>query len=142
MMIICDGKIKKGGHITQAYEGDAGYDIYSAEDIVVPARGKTAVSTNLYIELPFGFFGLVYSRSGLSFKHSIEVGAGVIDSNYRGEVKVLLYNHSDKSYYVKRGDKIAQLLVLPVAQVSWKFVDELSNSSRNEKGFGSSDKKD
>lgn len=137
-MIIVNAKITGEGKISKAHRGDAGYDIYSVEDVVISAKGRQAVKTEIYIEIPDGYMGLVYSRSGLSFKHGIEVGAGVIDSNYRGEIKVILYNHSEENYHVKVGDKIAQLIVIPIADVEWERVKNLTPSNRNNKGFGSS----
>lgn len=79
----------------------AGADIYSAEDAVVPAKGKYCVSTALKLELPFGYYGRVAPRSGLAAKHFIDVGAGVIDSDYRGELKVLLFNFNDTDFEVR-----------------------------------------
>lgn len=78
----------------------AGADLYSAEDVVVPANGKLCVSTGLQIELPIGYYGRVAPRSGLAAKHFIDVGAGVIDSDYRGEVKVLLFNFNTTAFEV------------------------------------------
>nr|CAD7424149.1 unnamed protein product [Timema monikensis] len=88
----------------------AGYDLRSAYDLIVPARGKELVRTDIQIELPAGCYGRVAPRSGLALKHHIDVGAGVIDEDYRGNVGVLLFNHSDQPFEVKRGDRIAQLI--------------------------------
>nr|CAD7586745.1 unnamed protein product [Timema genevievae] len=88
----------------------AGYDLRSAYDLTVPARGKELVRTDIQIELPAGCYGRVAPRSGLALKHHIDVGAGVIDEDYRGNVGVLLFNHSDHPFEVKRGDRIAQLI--------------------------------
>jgi len=132
--------LKNSQKIKKAYKSDAGYDIKANETIVVPAKGKAIVSTNLYLNIPEGYFGLVYSRSGLSVYHNIEVGAGVIDAGYTGEIKVVLYNYGDKNYIVKRGDKIAQLIFLPVISVSFIEKENFSKTKRGKKGFGSTGK--
>ena len=80
---------------------------------------------------------MLWSRSGLSCNYEIETGAGCIDSSYRGEVKVHLYNHSDLPYTVNKGDKITQMLIVPVKLGTWQKVNELSETERGEKGFGS-----
>ena len=92
-----------------AYPGDAGADLCAAADSVIPARGKMLVSTGIRLALPEGHVGLIWPRSGMAVKHGIDCGAGVIDSQYRGEVKVLLFNHSDGEYFIQKGDRIAQL---------------------------------
>lgn len=140
MILVCGAEIKVGGKLSKAYQGDAGYDVFSVENVKIPARGNKIVSTNLQIALPEGYVAILKSRSGLAFKHNIEVGAGVIDSGYRGEIKVLLRNFGDEDYYVSKGDKIAQLIVFPVADVEWKIVNDLSPSTRGKNGFGSSGK--
>ena len=81
---------------------------------------------------------MLWSRSGLSVKHNVECGAGCIDSSYRGEVKVHLYNHGDEVFYIKKGDRIAQLLTMPINLSDYTPVDELPDTDRGEKGFGSS----
>lgn len=135
------GKYKStGAKLSKKHFEDAGQDIYSNENIVIPAHNSAMVSTNLYIEIPRGCVGLLWSRSGLSVKHKIEVGAGCIDSNYRGEVKVHLYNHSDVDFQVNQRDRIAQLLTLPVNLERYDEVDVLSNTERGEGGFGSTGK--
>lgn len=119
---------------------NAGQDIRSAEDITIPKRSSVLISTKLFIAIPTNFVGLIWPRSGLSVKHNIECGAGCIDSNYRGEVKVHLYNHGDTDYEIKTGDRIAQLLTMPVSLQEYAPVDELPSSDREESGFGSSGK--
>ena len=108
-------KIKKlVPHAELPYKGSAlaaGYDIVAAEDTTVPAKGKQLVSTGITIAIPEGYYGRVAPRSGLAVKNFIDVGAGVIDSDYRGEVKVLLFNFSDVEFVVQRGDRIAQLVL-------------------------------
>ena len=132
------GEIKQG-KLYKANDLDAGQDIFSNEDVVIEPRSSKLISTNLYISIPQEHVGLIWSRSGLSVKHKIEVGAGCIDIGYTGEVKVHLYNLSDTAYNVKNGDKIAQLLTIPINLLRYKQVDEFTpiESNRNNGGFGS-----
>ncbi len=120
-----------------AYPGDAGADLCSAADTVIPARGKMLVATGIRIALPEGHVGLIWPRSGMAVKHGIDCGAGVIDSQYRGEVKVLLFNHSDGEHFIKKGDRIAQLLIQKVETVEFLPVDDLDATDRSGNGFGS-----
>lgn len=131
------GEIKKGS-LTRNKRLDAGQDVKASKAVTIPARGDTLVFTNLIINVPEGYVGLLWSRSGLSVKHKIEVGAGCIDSGYSGEVLVHLYNHSDVPYEVNVGDRIAQLLTIPINLNEYVEVDEFSsNTERGEGGFGS-----
>ncbi len=128
----------QGGYLPQyAHNGDAGADLRAAEDTLVPARGQASVGTGIRVALPHGYVGLVWSRSGLAFKRSIDCGAGVVDSTYRGEVRVLLFNHSDEDCLLKKGERIAQLLIQKVETVDFIQVAELDDTSRGEAGFGS-----
>lgn len=120
-----------------AYPGDAGADLCSSTDTVIPAREKMLVSTGIRMALPEGHVGLIWPRSGMAVKYGIDCGAGVIDSQYRGEVKVLLFNHSDGEYFIKQGDRIAQLLIQKVETVEFLPVDDLDATDRAEAGFGS-----
>ena len=123
-----------------SHPGDAGADLKASERNKVPARGKCIVSTGLHIALPAGHVGLIWPRSGLAVKHSIDCGAGVIDAQYRGEIKVLLFNHSDKDFSIEPGDRIAQLLIQKVESIRFLQVNSLDNTERNEEGFGSTGK--
>ena len=123
-----------------SHPGDAGADLKASEPCVVPARGKSLISTGLCIELPEGHVGLIWPRSGLAVKHSIDCGAGVVDAKYRGEIKVLLFNHADENFTIESGDRIAQLLVQKVESVNFLAVDSLDETERNEGGFGSTGK--
>ena len=123
-----------------SHPGDAGADLKASESSIVPARGKTLVPTGLCIELPEAHVGLIWPRSGLAVKHSIDCGAGVIDANYRGEIKVLLFNHSDESFTIEPGDRIAQLLVQRAENINFLPVESLDETGRNERGFGSTGK--
>ena len=96
---------------TRGTAGSVGYDIYAAEGGVVPARGTLLVGTGLAVILPRGTYGRIAPRSGLAAKHSIGVGGGVIDPDYRGELKVVLFNHGKEEFSVRRGDRIAQLIL-------------------------------
>jgi dUTP pyrophosphatase len=124
-----------------AHSGDAGADLKASKACTVPARGKCLVSTGLSMALPDGHVGLIWPRSGLAVKHSIDCGAGVIDAKYRGEVKVLLFNHSDDDFTIEPGDRIAQLLVQKVESVKFAPVDSLEETARNKAGFGSTGNK-
>ena len=121
---------------TKKYEGDAGYDLYSIEDKTLPPRTVTEVQTGVAIELPKGYYAEIHSRSGLRRK-GVFPPVGVIDEGYRGDLRVILYNFTDKEYHVKKGDKIAQLIIKPRIEVDFIQVEELSESDRGGHGFGS-----
>jgi dUTP pyrophosphatase len=119
----------------------AGYDLSSAVDGQVPARGKALFVTDLACALPRGTYGRVAPRSGLTWKHAIDVGAGVIDQDYTGNIGVILFNHSDNAFEVKRGDKIAQLILERIVDdATVKEVSELPSTVRGVSGFGSTGK--
>ncbi|KAI9036001.1 putative deoxyuridine 5'-triphosphate nucleotidohydrolase [Aspergillus affinis] len=115
----------------------AGYDLYSAKATVIPAKGKATVDTGLSIAVPEGTYGRVAPRSGLAAKHFIDTGAGVIDADYRGEVKVLLFNFSDVDFTINEGDRIAQLVLERIYTPEVMVVEELEESVRGAGGFGS-----
>uniref|UniRef100_A0A6G1SKB7 Deoxyuridine 5'-triphosphate nucleotidohydrolase n=1 Tax=Aceria tosichella TaxID=561515 RepID=A0A6G1SKB7_9ACAR len=115
----------------------AGYDLYAAYDYVVKAKGKEMIKTDLQIALPPGCYGRVAPRSGLAWKHSIDVGAGVIDEDYRGPVNVILFNFGELDFEIKRGDRVAQLICEKIEQTDIQEVDDLDNTDRGAKGFGS-----
>lgn len=119
--------------------GDAGADLVSNEGVVVPARGRILVKTGLKLALPIGYVGLVHPRSGLALKHGITVlnTPGTIDSGYRGEIGVILYNSTDADFEVKAGDRIAQLVIQKYEAGIFNIVDSLDETSRGEGGFGS-----
>ncbi|ANZ75775.1 BA75_02697T0 [Komagataella pastoris] len=120
----------------------AGYDIYSAEQTIIPAKGQAVVSTDLTVIVPIGTYGRVAPRSGLAVKHGIQTGAGVIDADYRGEVRVLLFNHGDKDFQIEAGDRIAQLVLekIVLADIIAITREELDATERGEGGFGSTGK--
>lgn len=115
----------------------AGYDLYAAEDKVVPARGKALVDLQLSIAVPEGTYGRVAPRSGLASKHSIHTGAGVIDADYRGPVMVLLFNLGAEDFSVKSGDRIAQLVLEKIVMAPILEVEDLDATARGMGGFGS-----
>ncbi|XP_051123665.1 deoxyuridine 5'-triphosphate nucleotidohydrolase-like [Andrographis paniculata] len=115
----------------------AGYDLSSATETTVPARGKILIPTDLSIAIPEGTYARVAPRSGLTLKHSIDVGAGVIDADYRGQIGVILFNHSDVDFEVKVGDRIAQLILEKIETPEVTEVDDLDSTARGSGGFGS-----
>ena len=115
----------------------AGYDLHAIEDGVVPARGKALICTGLAFGIPVGNYGRIAPRSGLAAKNSIDVGAGVIDSDYRGEVKVLLFNFSDTDFKIAEGDRIAQMIIEKYTITALTEVETLDETVRGEGGFGS-----
>jgi dUTP diphosphatase len=119
-----------------ATEGAAGADLRASESVTLPAGGRAAVATGVSVEIPAGYVGLVWPRSGLAVRHGIDTLAGVIDSDYRGEVKVVLVNHGPEPWAVAPGDRIAQLLVQPVARARFTRA-ALAPSERGAGGFGS-----
>ena len=115
----------------------AGLDLSSAEAGTIEARGKAIIKTDLAISLPPGTYGRVAPRSGLAAKFSIDVGAGVIDADYRGNVGVILFNHSDSAFHYSVGDRIAQLVVEKISMPVAFEVQELEDTQRGQGGFGS-----
>ncbi|PGH16060.1 deoxyuridine 5'-triphosphate nucleotidohydrolase [Helicocarpus griseus UAMH5409] len=115
----------------------AGYDLYCAKGIVIPSKGKALVDTGLAIAVPEGTYGRIAPRSGLAAKHFIDTGAGVIDADYRGEVKVLLFNFSDVDFTINEGDRIAQLVLERIYTPDVVEVEQLEESVRGAGGFGS-----
>ena len=120
-------------------KGDAGMDIRSNEDIMIPAFSWTVIATGLYIIIPFGYEGQMRSRSGLAAKKGIQVlnSPGTIDSGYRDELKVILINHGHWAYEVKKGDRIAQLVISPMTQARIEEVYELNKDDDRGGGLGS-----
>ena len=120
-----------------AHPGDAGMDIYSVEDRIIKAGERALVSTGLSIELPEGLVGLVWDKSGLANNSGLKTMAGVMDSGYRGEYKIVIFNTSKEDYFIKKGAKIAQLLIQPIMTAEIEQVEELSDTSRGTGAFGS-----
>jgi dUTP pyrophosphatase len=117
----------------------AGFDLHSIEDIVLLPGERKLISTGLSFEIPQGYEIQIRPRSGLAYKHGISVlnSPGTIDSDYRGEIKVLLINYSDEEFEIKLGDRIAQAIIQKVIQAQFIEVDSLNNTERGDGGFGS-----
>lgn len=122
---------------TRAHDTDAGLDLRSPIDIYVPSRSAVIIDTGVCIELPPNTVGMLKSKSGLNVKHGL-VSEGVIDVGYTGSIRVKLYNHSYSWYEVKRGDKITQLVIMPIIIPDIEVVAELDDTDRGDRGFGSS----
>lgn len=122
-----------------ATPGAAGMDVVSAEDVTLAPGARHAVATGLALAIPQGYEIQVRPRSGLALKHGITVPntPGTIDSDYRGELKVILINHGPEPFVIARGDRIAQLVLAPVVQAVWDEVEELDATARGAGGFGS-----
>lgn len=134
-------KLDRGAFIpTRAHGTDAGADLRSPIDAVVPAMGSRVIDTGVHIQLPHGYVGMLKSKSGMNVKHDI-TSEGVIDEGYTGPIKVKLYNHSENDYVIERGDKITQLVILPCEYVKFDLVDYLEDSERGGEGFGSTGRK-
>ena len=123
----------------------AGADLYSAEkgDVVIAPGETKFIGTGIAVEIPEGYVGLVYARSGLACKRGLAPAnkVGVIDSDYRGEIKVALLNHGKEPQALEKGERIAQMVVAPYLSVTYEETDELSDTERGEGGFGSTGRK-
>lgn len=134
MKIVLD----KGSYMpTRAHEADAGLDLYSTKDVTVPLKGSAVIDTGVHIELPPNTVGFLKSKSGLNVKHGI-TSEGVIDEGYTGSICVKLYNNTTEHYHVKKGDKISQLVILPIIKPKLELVASLEDTDRGDNGFGSS----
>jgi dUTP pyrophosphatase len=121
--------------------GDSGYDIYACEDCIVPPKDSEVVPTGITVAyLTPGYWFKIEGRSGLGFKHSIAPHNGIVDNSYRGDLGIKLYNHGSQPYYVKAGDRIAQLVIYPLIQAEVSWADTIQETDRGDKGFGSSGK--
>ena len=120
-------------------KGDAGLDIRSNEDVSIRGFHWETIGTGLYIIIPFGYEGQMRSRSGLAAKHGVQVlnSPGTIDSGYRDELKVILMNHNHWAYEVKKGDRIAQLVIKPMTQAQIEEISEMDRDDDRGGGFGS-----
>ena len=129
-----DAKLPQYGHT-----GDAGLDLFSSVDFVLERGQVEAIPSGIKVAIPEGFVGLIWDKSGVSLK-GVHRLAGVIDSGYRGEVKVVMINLSDKPFAIDKGMKIAQILVQPITMVNIVETEDLEDTSRGEGGFGSTGK--
>lgn len=136
VLVIDDGAVVPG----YAHEGDAGCDLVANETVVLAPGARALVGTGLAVAIPEGHGGFVLPRSGLAAQHGVTCAnaPGLIDAGYRGELKVALVNlDRNEAYTVHRGDRIAQLVVMPVERITFRPVGELPAASRNDGGFGS-----
>ena len=122
----------------RAHDSDAGMDVYTIEDIRSPSRGDVLTGLGLACKFPKGHALLVYNKSGRATKLKLDKGAEVIDAGYRGEIHVHLFNHSDNNVVIRKGEKIAQMILVPIWSGQPVEVDELDETERGDGGFGSS----
>ncbi|MBI5037894.1 MAG: dUTP diphosphatase [Candidatus Kerfeldbacteria bacterium] len=120
--------------------GDAGLDLFAPEDVIIPPHERKQIPLGFAMEIPSEYVALVWDRSGMAAKMGIHSMAGVIDSTYRGEIKLVLYNTTNEPYQINAGDKVAQMVIQRHETVSFTEVDELSETERGEQGFLSSGK--
>lgn len=124
---------------TRAHEADAGLDLYARETAIIYAKENHIFDTGVHVELPKNTVGFLKSKSGLYMNHGI-TSEGVVDEGYVGSIRVNLVNHSDTPYVVNKGDKISQLVILPILKPTLEIVDSLEDTERGSNGFGSSGK--
>ena len=125
---------------TKANPTDAGYDLYALEGGILEKHTHQLIKTGISLSIPEGYAGLIWPRSGMAYKHGIDVFAGVIDSSYRGDVGVILFNSQYNNYHIKAGDRIAQIVFQTVQNFDLQEVDNLDDTKRGKEGFGSSGK--
>ncbi len=130
-------KLDPGAFVPErAHEADAGFDLRSPVEGRLYAGQAVVIDTGVHVAIPIGYVGMLKSKSGLNVKHDI-VGEGVIDSGYTGSIRVKLYNHGAESYVIKKGDKISQLVILPIITPELELVSSLDETERGDSGFGS-----
>ena len=133
-------KLDPGAYMPErAHPADAGLDLRSPVNEFVPSFGSAIIDTGVHVEIPEGYVGMLKSKSGLNVKHGL-TSEGVIDSGYTGSVVVKLYNHSSKEYRVQKGDKISQLVIMPIFTPQLEIVSRLEETDRGDNGFGSTGK--
>ena len=138
MVSIKVKKLKENAVVPRyAHEGDAGMDVCSTEYCVLRPGERKLISTGIAMELPEGYFASIRDKSGLAYKKGITTLGGVIEHTYRGEYGVVVLNTGDEDFVIRAGDKVAQVVIIPVASVEVEEVDELGDSVRGEDGFGS-----
>ena len=120
----------------RAHPSDAGLDLFTRAETVIPARGSAVFDTGVHVEIPAGYVGFIKSKSGLNVKKNL-LAEGVIDAGYTGPIVVKVYNHGDEDVRLRAGDKLTQLVILPVALPELELVDSLSETERGAGGFGS-----
>lgn len=130
--------IDNGSYMPEkAHESDAGFDLRTPEYVTIEAHGSATIDTGVHIEIPEGYVGFIKSKSGLNVKLGLRA-EGVIDAGYTGSIVVKMYNDSHRAYTFARGDKITQLVILPIPQVELEKADSLEETERGDNGFGSS----
>ena len=122
---------------TYAHDYDAAFDLRASKSNSLLPNEKKIIPTGIKVAIPSGHVGLIWDRSGMAAKHSIHVLAGVIDSGYRGEIKIVMVNLGKEEFLIEKGHRIAQMLIQPVLNIKIAEVDELDNTSRGDGGFGS-----
>lgn len=122
---------------TRGSEVSAGWDLYASQEVVVPARGKAIIATDIAIAVPVGFYGRVAPRSGMAWKKHTDIGAGVIDADYRGPIGVVMFNHSDEDLQIESGDRVAQLVIEQISMAPLTEVESLDDTERGVGGYGS-----
>ena len=133
-------KLDHGAYMPErAHETDAGLDIRSPESKIIFGHDSVVIDSGVHVEIPAGFVGFLKSKSGLNIKHGI-TSEGVIDSGYTGSIRVKLYNNSSEMYKIEQGDKITQLVILPILTPDLELVDSLEDTERGDHGFGSTGK--
>ena len=132
MKIVLD----KGAKVSRAHETDAGLDLYSPVRQVIRAGDRAIIDTGVHVAIPKGYVGMVTSKSGMMANEGI-TSRGTIDSGYIGSIKAVLFNHSDRDYVVEEGQKITQLVIMPILTPDLELVDLLEETDRGDGGFGS-----
>jgi dUTP pyrophosphatase len=128
--------LDEGAKVTRAHPWDAGLDLYSTHDGHIRCNTNRTFDTGVHVQIPEGYVGFVKSKSGLMVNHGITTD-GTIDSHYTGSIRVCLFNHGTSKYEVKKGDKIAQLVIVPCLLPELEVVEHLEETDRGDKGFGS-----
>ena len=132
MKIVVYGR----GYIpTRAHPTDAGLDLYTPIDVIIPPHGEAIIDTLVAMEIPDGYVGLITSKSGLMAKGI--TSRGTVDASYRGHIRAVMFNHSDTPYQFFKGDKVTQIVIIPIITPELEIVTELSKTERGENGFGS-----
>lgn len=123
----------------RAHRWDAGLDLRSPKTFIVPSKGNVTIDTGVHLQIPRGYVGMLKSKSGLNVKHNL-TGEGVVDAGYSGSIVVKLYNHGEVPYRFEKGDKLIQIVLLPVWTPVVRIVGKFKETERSDKGFGSSGK--
>ena len=129
--------LEKGAYIPErAHAEDAGFDLRSPVDVMIWAGGSAVIDTGVHVQIPSGYVGMLKSKSGLNVNQDL-LNEGVIDAGYTGSIRVKLYNHGKRHWKIQRGDKVSQLVILPIITPEIEVVDELEETERGDNGFGS-----